>query len=68
MDIDPKSGGDLSLTDLIEAYGDEWLDTLKVRTGSGGFHFFSSIRRAWICATRQGRSRRALIRAPMAAM
>jgi putative DNA primase/helicase len=40
MDIDPKSGGDLSLTDLIEAYGDEWLDTLKVRTGSGGFHFF----------------------------
>jgi len=40
VDIDPKSGGDLSLTDLIEAYGDEWLDTLKVRTGSGGFHFF----------------------------
>jgi putative DNA primase/helicase len=40
VDIDPKSGGDLSLTDLTEAYGDEWLDTLKVRTGSGGFHFF----------------------------
>jgi putative DNA primase/helicase len=40
VDVDPKSGGDLSLTDLIEAYGDEWLDTLKVRTGSGGFHFF----------------------------
>jgi putative DNA primase/helicase len=24
---------------LIEVYGDEWLDTFHVKTGSGGFHF-----------------------------
>jgi hypothetical protein len=40
VDVDPKSGGDLTLTDLIDAYGDEWLETRQVRTGSGGFHFF----------------------------
>lgn len=40
VDVDPKSGGDLTLTDLIEAYGDEWLETRQVCTGSGGFHFF----------------------------
>jgi hypothetical protein len=40
VDEDPKSGGDLTLTDLIEAHGDEWLDTLTVKTGSGGYHFF----------------------------
>lgn len=39
MDVDPKHGGDLSLTDLIEVYDDEWLDTFRIRTGSGGFHF-----------------------------
>jgi putative DNA primase/helicase len=39
MDVDPKHGGDLSLTDLIEVYGDEWLDTFHTKTGSGGFHF-----------------------------
>lgn len=39
MDVDPKHGGDLSLTDLIEVYGDEWLETFYVKTGSGGFHF-----------------------------
>lgn len=25
VDVDPKSGGDITLTDLIEAYGDEWV-------------------------------------------
>jgi putative DNA primase/helicase len=39
LDFDPKNGGDLSLTDLIEAHGDAWLGTLTMRTGSGGFHF-----------------------------
>lgn len=39
LDFDPKNGGDLSLTDLIEAHGDTWLDTLTFKTGSGGFHF-----------------------------
>jgi hypothetical protein len=43
LDVDPKAGGDLSLTDLIEAHGQEWLDTFSVRTGSGGFHFFFKI-------------------------
>ncbi|GAC1404541.1 MAG: hypothetical protein NVSMB56_19090 [Pyrinomonadaceae bacterium] len=40
VDIDPKNGGDLSLTDLIEAFSDEWTNTRTARTGSGGYHFF----------------------------
>jgi hypothetical protein len=40
VDVDPKSGGDASLCDLAEAHGDEWLDTLRVETGSRGSHFF----------------------------
>jgi hypothetical protein len=40
FDVDPRHGGDLSLTDLIESYGDEWLETLKIKTGSGGYHFY----------------------------
>lgn len=39
LDFDPKNGGDLSLSDLIDAHGDGWLDTLTMKTGSGGFHF-----------------------------
>ncbi len=39
LDFDPKNGGDLSLNDLIEAHGPAWLDTLTMKTGSGGFHF-----------------------------
>jgi len=40
VDVDPKSGGDVSLSDLIMAHGDEWLNTLHVETGSLGSHFF----------------------------
>jgi len=40
VDVDPKSGGDASLFDLVEAHGGEWLDTLHVETGSLGSHFF----------------------------
>lgn len=40
VDVDPKHGGDASLCDLMEAHGNEWLNTLTVRTGSGGSHFF----------------------------
>lgn len=39
LDFDPKNGGDLSLNDLVEAHGDGWLQTLTMKTGSGGFHF-----------------------------
>jgi putative DNA primase/helicase len=39
LDFDPKNGGDLSLNDLLETHGDDWLDTLTMKTGSGGFHF-----------------------------
>jgi hypothetical protein len=39
VDIDPKSGGDESLTRLCEDYGEGWLDTRTQQTGSGGFHF-----------------------------
>jgi hypothetical protein len=40
VDVDPRHGGDVSLHDLVEAHGDGWLDTLQVKTGSGGHHFF----------------------------
>jgi len=39
LDFDPKNGGDLSLSDLQDAHGSAWLDTLTFKTGSGGFHF-----------------------------
>jgi hypothetical protein len=39
VDVDPRSGGDASLCDLVEAHGDEWLETFTVRTGSLGSHF-----------------------------
>jgi hypothetical protein len=39
VDVDPRSGGDASLCDLVEAHGDDWLETFTVRTGSLGNHF-----------------------------
>jgi hypothetical protein len=39
LDVDPKAGGDASLTALIERIGG-LPDTLTARTGSGGTHFF----------------------------
>lgn len=39
VDVDPRSGGDASLCDLVEAHGDDWLETFTVRTGSLGTHF-----------------------------
>lgn len=38
LDIDPRHGGDASLTTLIEEHGDEWLQTTQARTGGGGHH------------------------------
>lgn len=38
LDVDLKSGGDYSLNDLQDAYG-ELSPTLTARTGSGGYHF-----------------------------
>ncbi len=40
VDCDPRHGGDASLHDLVEAHGDEWLDTLQVKTGGSGHHLF----------------------------
>jgi len=39
VDVDPRSEGDASLCDLVEAHGDAWLETFTVRTGSLGNHF-----------------------------
>lgn len=39
LDIDPKNNGHISLAQLEEEYG-ELLQTLRVRTGSGGEHIF----------------------------
>jgi len=38
LDIDPRHGGDVALTELIEQHGDEWLETSQARTGGGGHH------------------------------
>jgi hypothetical protein len=43
FDVDPRSGGDASFHDLLEAYGPSWALTLRNRTGSGGFHLFFTI-------------------------
>jgi hypothetical protein len=39
VDVDPRSEGDASLCDLVEAHGAAWLETFTVRTGSLGNHF-----------------------------
>ncbi|HEX8843070.1 MAG TPA: bifunctional DNA primase/polymerase [Pyrinomonadaceae bacterium] len=39
VDVDPRHGGDISLTELIEARG-ELPETLAASTGSGGFHLY----------------------------
>ena len=38
LDVDPRNGGDASLTSLIEEHGDAWLETLQAKTGGGGHH------------------------------
>jgi len=38
VDVDPRSGGDASLCDLVEAHGDAWLETFTVKTGGLGNH------------------------------
>jgi hypothetical protein len=39
FDVDPKNGGNASLHDICEKYGQEWLDTWENVSGSGGPHF-----------------------------
>jgi hypothetical protein len=39
LDVDPRSGGDASITELIERYGD-LPNTLEAITGGGGSHIF----------------------------
>ena len=39
LDVDPRSGGDSSITELIERYG-ELPNTLEAVTGGGGSHIF----------------------------
>lgn len=43
FDIDPRAGGDASFYDLVEAFGDQWTQTLRHKTGSGGYHLFFTI-------------------------
>ena len=40
LDIDPKSGGDESLRQLEERYGELGVNTYMVETGSGGRHYY----------------------------
>jgi putative DNA primase/helicase len=39
VDVDPKSGGDANLCNLVEVHGAGWLDTFTQETGSRGSHF-----------------------------
>jgi hypothetical protein len=39
LDSDPRNGGDASLYDLVQAHGEEWLETHTVKTGGNGNHF-----------------------------
>jgi hypothetical protein len=39
VDVDPRSGGDASISELIEVYG-ELPETLEAATGGGGSHIF----------------------------
>lgn len=38
LDVDPRNGGDVSLSELLSQYGE--LNTMTVRTGGGGLHFY----------------------------
>ncbi|MGC8724842.1 MAG: bifunctional DNA primase/polymerase [Acidobacteriota bacterium] len=39
LDVDPRHGGELALTELQGRFG-EWPATVTARTGGGGWHFF----------------------------
>jgi GTPase SAR1 family protein len=39
LDVDPRHGGTVAISDLIDAYG-ELEETVQAETGSGGTHFF----------------------------
>jgi len=43
FDIDPRNGGSASMYDLVAAHGDEWTQTRRHRTGSGGFHLLFTV-------------------------
>lgn len=43
VDVDPRAGGDASLCDLVEAHGDDWLETFTVKTGGLGNHFIFAL-------------------------
>lgn len=40
LDIDPRNGGDVSLDNLINEHGRQWLSSIQVRTGGGGWHYY----------------------------
>lgn len=40
LDVDPRNGGDKSMQEMVKEWGDAWLDTYSVQTGSGGYHHY----------------------------
>lgn len=40
VDVDPDNDGDESIKALVAEHGREWLKTYRVKTGSGGWHFY----------------------------
>lgn len=40
LDVDPRNGGEDSMKEMVNEWGDIWLDTYTVQTGSGGYHHY----------------------------
>jgi P4 family phage/plasmid primase-like protien len=40
LDIDPRNGGDASLEKLLNEHGRQWLSSIQVCTGGGGWHYY----------------------------
>ena len=40
LDVDPRHKGDESMKEMVKEWGDAWLNTYTVQTGSGGYHHY----------------------------
>lgn len=56
IDIDPRNGGDTSLQNLVDSYGDfkTILETYTIKTGGNGSHYYYHYRNAFKSLKRHG--------------
>jgi DNA polymerase I-like protein with 3'-5' exonuclease and polymerase domains len=40
LDVDPRHNGEESMKEMVSEWGDDWLNTYTVQTGSGGYHHY----------------------------